>query len=583
MVLGRSSLLRDPGTFWHVRLGQQMLDSGCVVRSDTLSFTRAGQPWVAQQWLAECGMAAVHRAGGLDGLLLATATLLAGLTTWIAWRLLRAGFHVLPVGVLLAVVLLASGAPVPCPAADPHVRDAGPGIRAADRRRGGPAAAAVALVAGAADGPLGQPARRRDGGPWHPGIDAGRLGGGLVLNDLGDCLVEKGTVPIGAEHPWAVPANGDSPLFPPVRRPRDLLAVVALLAACTGAVLLNPYGTDLPRAWLATLAIPLPELIQEHRPLDLGSPLGWTVVLLGLGYLVALAGCWPGRPSRKGATAGLPSSACEKSLGATAGQASSGTPNSPVRLLQRAAGWPRVTWLIPLVWFALAVARVRNVPLFAIVAVLAMAETIPRGRWAEWLRGHEMLVDGDHHEQATGRFGRSWPAAVLPALVVGAAVVLQVTGVDAPVVGRGWARLDPAYWPVALLPQLEKIDRTEPEATPIFNDLAFGGLLIYYTPHLRVFVDDRCACTGPSSSRSTTVPERATPPSSTAGSGNTVSATRWSSPACRSTVIWPIPRNGILWVERRWRPSTGANWGKPDRSATMGFRCGSICRVRKYL
>ena len=229
----------------------------------------------------------------------------------------------------------------------------------------------------------------------------------------------------------------------------------ALLAACTGSVPLNPDGTDLPRAWLATLAIPLPELIQEHRPLDLGSPLGWTVVLLGLGDLVALAGCWPGRPSRR-----VPLPACPTVHGRSPGKTLLDKPGvapefaGPTPSTDRwAAG---VTWLIPLVWFALAVARVRNVPRFAIVAVLAMAETIPRGRWAERLRGHETLVDGDHHEQATGRFGRSWPAAVLPALVVVAAVVLQVTGVDAPVVGRGWARLDPADWPVALLPQLER-------------------------------------------------------------------------------------------------------------------------------
>ena len=52
------------------------------------SFTRAGQPGRGPAVAGRCGMAAVHRCGGLDGLLLATVTLLAGLTTCIAWRLL---------------------------------------------------------------------------------------------------------------------------------------------------------------------------------------------------------------------------------------------------------------------------------------------------------------------------------------------------------------------------------------------------------------------------------------------------------------------------------------------------------------
>ena len=57
MWLGRSALLKDPGCFWHVAVGQRMLDSGQLIREDPFSFTRGGEPWVAHQWLAECGMA----------------------------------------------------------------------------------------------------------------------------------------------------------------------------------------------------------------------------------------------------------------------------------------------------------------------------------------------------------------------------------------------------------------------------------------------------------------------------------------------------------------------------------------------
>ena len=108
LLAGRSAMFRDPGTFWHVVDGEHMLATGRVPRSDDFSFTFAGRPWLADQWLAECGMAAVHRLAGWDGLLLLTATVLAGIYTWIAGRLLRAGLHILPAGLLLALLLLAS-------------------------------------------------------------------------------------------------------------------------------------------------------------------------------------------------------------------------------------------------------------------------------------------------------------------------------------------------------------------------------------------------------------------------------------------------------------------------------------------
>ena len=106
LLAGRSAMLRDPGSFWHVAAGQRMLAAGQVLRDDPFSFTRGGQPWVADQWLAECGMAAVHAVAGWDGLLLLTAALLAAIYAWIAARLLQSGLHWLPTGLLLALILL---------------------------------------------------------------------------------------------------------------------------------------------------------------------------------------------------------------------------------------------------------------------------------------------------------------------------------------------------------------------------------------------------------------------------------------------------------------------------------------------
>jgi len=63
-------------------------------------------------------------------------------------------------------------------------------------------------------------------------------------------------------------------------------------------------------------------------------------------------------------------------------------------------------------------------------------------------------------------------------------------------VGRGWVQLNPARWPVELLPDLQEINDAAPEGTPIFNDLDLGGFVIYHAPRLRVFIDDRCALYG---------------------------------------------------------------------------------------
>ena len=87
-------------------------------------------------------------------------------------------------------------------------------------------------------------------------------------------------------------------------------------------------------------------------------------------------------------------------------------------------------------------------------------------------------------------------ACLLPAVVVLAVLAIQAVGVQVPVIGRGWARFDADHWPTDLLPKLDAIDRAEGDGGRIFNDLNFGGFLIYHAPRLRVFVDDRCPLYG---------------------------------------------------------------------------------------
>jgi hypothetical protein len=157
----------------------------------------------------------------------------------------------------------------------------------------------------------------------------------------------------------------------------------------------------------------------------------------------------------------------------------------------------RVTWLIPVLWLGLSFARIRHGPLFAVTAVIALADLFPHVRWVAWLarKGSVMCrLRPQADAKAGGRLDLA--PVVLPSLVVSATLLAQATGLSFPGSGRDWVRLDPRSCPTALLPQLRQVESREPAGTPIFNEMLFGGFLIYYTPGLRVFIDDRCELYG---------------------------------------------------------------------------------------
>src|SRR5262249_7304004 len=149
---------------------------------------------------------------------------------------------------------------------------------------------------------------------------------------------------------------------------------------------LNPYGSALPRTWLALLGSPLlPLLIDEHAPLLRSGWAGGAVLLFGLVYLVALVGVLPRRP--------------------------------------------RVTWLVPLVWLALSFTRIRHGPLSAVTAVLALADVFPHVRWAAWLASKGSVTLRLRPRAVAAEAKRfDWAAGVLPCLAVFAVLAIQVAG-----------------------------------------------------------------------------------------------------------------------------------------------------------
>ncbi|HXW16255.1 MAG TPA: hypothetical protein VEN79_17235, partial [Terriglobia bacterium] len=59
----------DPDIWWHIKVGATLLSTHRFPTTDPYSFTAAGSPWIAYEWLGELLLGAVQRAWGLSGLM----------------------------------------------------------------------------------------------------------------------------------------------------------------------------------------------------------------------------------------------------------------------------------------------------------------------------------------------------------------------------------------------------------------------------------------------------------------------------------------------------------------------------------
>lgn len=112
-----SSLFGDGDTGWHLAAGDWILAHRAVPRADPFSFTFAGRPWAAHEWLAEAIMAAAFAAGSWNALALLFAGLVAG-TLLVIGRSI--GQQLAPAKLLVALALVAA-AFAPTALARPHV------------------------------------------------------------------------------------------------------------------------------------------------------------------------------------------------------------------------------------------------------------------------------------------------------------------------------------------------------------------------------------------------------------------------------------------------------------------------------
>jgi hypothetical protein len=83
------NLFRDSDSGWHIRIGEQIIDSHTLPRTDPFSFSRANTPWMDWEWGADVLMGAAHRSMGLPGVVVLFALAFAACTwLWVrlSWR-----------------------------------------------------------------------------------------------------------------------------------------------------------------------------------------------------------------------------------------------------------------------------------------------------------------------------------------------------------------------------------------------------------------------------------------------------------------------------------------------------------------
>ncbi|MEI9414496.1 hypothetical protein [Mesorhizobium sp. Cs1321R2N1] len=111
------AILQDPDNWWQVKVGLDFLENRTFPTVDPYSYTFAGQPWIAKEWLGQILLALAYRAGGWNGvvtLIIATIGLTVFLMGWFLSAWLK---PILAIALALAAALLIA----PIYTARPHV------------------------------------------------------------------------------------------------------------------------------------------------------------------------------------------------------------------------------------------------------------------------------------------------------------------------------------------------------------------------------------------------------------------------------------------------------------------------------
>ncbi|MEX0852684.1 MAG: hypothetical protein WD036_05285 [Bauldia sp.] len=248
-----AALLNDPDTYWHLVVGGWILNNGFPT-GDPFSFTFAGEPWIAKEWLSQVLFVLAHRAGGWTAVVVLSAGAIA-LAFALLTRLLLAELAPLPVLTLVAAAFLLAA---PHLVARPHVLAlpvavawVGGLVRAVDRGKPPPYALLPLMVL------------------WA------NLHGAFTL----------GILLAGAAGLDAIVAAG------PGERLRLAFRWLGFCALALAACTITPYGPESMVVTYRVLSLgPALSIISEWRPADFGHFAGFEAVLLAALGLALLYG-----------------------------------------------------------------------------------------------------------------------------------------------------------------------------------------------------------------------------------------------------------------------------------------------------
>jgi len=77
LVMNREVLLGEPDLQWHIKTGEWIWQNAAVPTADPFSFTFAGEPWIAKEWLSQLLFFWTYAAGGWNGVMLLSLLALA--------------------------------------------------------------------------------------------------------------------------------------------------------------------------------------------------------------------------------------------------------------------------------------------------------------------------------------------------------------------------------------------------------------------------------------------------------------------------------------------------------------------------
>jgi hypothetical protein len=97
----RQSVSLDPDVWWHLKAGQQIVDTRSIPHTDDYSFTKQGSEWVAHEWLSEVILEGIYRLSGFVGLVI-IFSLTVVIALWLTYRRCEGKPYIAGMAILLA-------------------------------------------------------------------------------------------------------------------------------------------------------------------------------------------------------------------------------------------------------------------------------------------------------------------------------------------------------------------------------------------------------------------------------------------------------------------------------------------------